>query len=431
MTTSHAPDFKAKSCWRLPDRDTWTVGLGITLGLASCSVGPWIIGGLVETHRFDIERASLTVTVEQMTMGAVMFVLAGNLHRLPRRSLIVIGVLLALISQVLSYLVVGFGPMAASRVLSGVAFAFIYSISTAFGAATRDPDRTFAVAQGMGQIATLALYPMIGIGSMIPGHKGVFIILAFFSLLLAVPFLALALRHQPAPVERGAHPKHPVALLSKTVIGVLAVMTVYSVATGGTWNFMERVAASVGLSGARLGSGLVVTSLIGTLGSVLANRLGTTYGRIWPLCGGLVMLGLATLWFMTANSSLQFWAAVSLWAFLFTFTTPYVFGLAAAADPSGRVVAATGTAYIIVSAAGTYVGAFVVAHFSMTVFGAIALTILAATAVHAAVISRMVAAARALTNDEALSSYEPICLDSCAHDEPKSAALSTASREAT
>lgn len=401
MTIVENVEPVTKSHWQWPDRDSWTVGLGITLGLASSGVGPWIVGGLVDTRRFDIEQASLMVTVEQMTMGVVMLVLAGILHRLPRRSLLAVGVALALLTQVFSYLLDSVAAMTALRVLSGVGFACIYSMSMALGAATRDPDRTFAVGQGMTQLGAIALNPMLGLGSELPGHKGVFVVVALFCAVLAAPFLALAFSHRAAPLKREGKTLHPVSLLSTTVLGVLAVMTIYSVATGGAWNFMERIALSVGLSGRHLGSGLIVTSVIGTLGSVLANRLGTTYGRAWPLCGGLAALGLATLWLMIPAAAWQFWTALSLWAFLFTFTTPFVFGLAAAADPSGRVVAATGTAFIIVSAAGVYFGAFIVAHLGLKVFGAVALAMLAATAVLAAWISRRVNAEALRPTDSA------------------------------
>ena len=381
--------------WQLPDRETWAVGIGVTLGLVSSGVGPWIVGGLVTTRHFDIEQASLMVTIEQMTMGVVMLVMAGSIHRLPRRPLLIVGVGLALLSQAASYTVEALPAMALSRALSGVGFAVIYALSTAQGAATRDPDRTFAAAQGGTQVAAMALNPLLGLGADLPSHKGVFIVIGAFSLLLAVPYLWLALKHRAVqPLHAPAATFSPISLRSGRVLGVLAVMTVYSIATGGAWNFMERIASGVGLGGAHLGTGLVISSIIGISGSVLANRLGVTFGRIAPLCGGLVALGLITFWFMTPASAWQFWMAVSLWAFLFTFTTPYVFGLAAAADPSGRVVAATGTAFIIVSAMGVYVGAFIVARCGLMVFGSVALAMLALTACIAAAVSRSVAAAQ-------------------------------------
>lgn len=376
--------------WKAPDRESWTVAIGIALGLLSGGVGPWITGGLIDTGQFDVQQAALMVTAEQMAMGAVMLALTGMMHRLPRRTLLALGVGLVLLTQAISFLINGFTLMIVSRMLSGVGFAFIYSLSMALGASTRDPDRTFAVGQGMTQVVAMALNPMLGFGAQIPGHKGVFAVLGAYSLLLSIPLMLLMLRRTPVSAEHARRRTLTVPIRSKAVIGVLTVMTIFSVATGATWNFMERVALGVGLAGPTLGTGLVVSSLIGTLGSVLANRLGTSFGRIGPLCGGLVALGLCTVWFMIPGSALYFWMAVSLWAFLLTFVTPYVFGLAAAADPSGRVVAATGTAYIIVSAAGVYVGAFTAKHFGMTLFSIAALIMLVITALIAAVVSRMV-----------------------------------------
>ena len=100
---------------QLRDRVTWTVALGITLGLASSSVGPWITGGLVETGRFGVQQASNMVTLEQITMGLVMMVLSGTVHLLPKRTLIVAGVVLILVTQLVSYAVDGVVAMGASR----------------------------------------------------------------------------------------------------------------------------------------------------------------------------------------------------------------------------------------------------------------------------------------------------------------------------
>jgi predicted MFS family arabinose efflux permease len=351
-------------------------------------VGPWITGGLVDTGHFDLQRASLMVTIEQMTMGAAMVLLAGTIHRMPRLPLLFAGVSLVITAQICSYLFGGFVTMAVSRMLSGLGFASIYALSTALGAGTDDPDRTFAFSQGLQQVAALALNPLLGFGAELPGHKGVFAVMAGYGLFLGIPLLLLAMRRRSivvSPVVRGpsADPKR-----SGKVLGVLTVATLYSLATGAVWNFMERVAVGVGLGGSKLGTGLMAASMIAMLGSVLATRLGTTYGRVAPLGGGLLALVPATMWFLLPPSAWQFWMSVSLWALLVTFITPYVFGLAAASDPGGRVVAGTGTIYIMVSAAGAYLGAYVVEQFGMREFSIVASIMIGITALVAAVVAR-------------------------------------------
>jgi hypothetical protein len=93
-----------------------------------------------------------------------------------------------------------------------------------------------------------------------------------------------------------------------------------------------------------------------------------------------------------SGSALQFWVMVSLWGFLLTFTTPYVFGLAAAADVSGRVAVATGTAYIIVFEAGISIAAHIVAHHGLTLFDTVPLALSALAALLSAIVSRMCSA---------------------------------------
>lgn len=347
-------------------------------------------GGLVDTGQFDLQRASLMVTIEQMTMGTAMVLLAGIVHRLPRLPLLFAGVGVVITTQISSYLFGGFATMTVSRMLSGVGFAFIYLLSTVLGASTDDPDRTFAFSQGLQQVAALALNPLLGFGAELPGHRGVFAVMAGYGLLLGIPLLLLSMRRLSVVVTPVARVPSARPMSFKRAIGVLTVATMYSLATGAVWNFMERVALGVGLGGSKLGTGLMAASMIATLGSVLATRLGTTYGRVAPLSGGLLALVPATVWFMLPPSALQFWMSVSVWALLVTFVTPYVFGLAAASDPGGRVVAATGAIYIIVSAAGAYLGANVIEHFGMRHFSFVASIMIAITALIAAVVAHRV-----------------------------------------
>ena len=369
--------------WR--DRITWTVALGITLGLASGSIGPWITGGLVDTGQFGIQQASNMVTLEQITMGVVMIVLSGTVHLLPKRSLIAAGVILILGTQVVSYAADGVAAMGVSRILSGVGFGVVYSIAIAWGAATAMPERSFAAGQALTQVGAMFLNPLLGFGSELPGHKGVFLALELFCVVLAVPFLLLALAHparQLVPAVAHGRRAETHAPVHRTIVaGVLTAMTLYSIGTAGLFNFLERVAGSVGLGGAKLGTGLVVGSVVGTAGSLLANRFGTRWGRLLPLCGGLVLLAGVSLWFLAVPDVWQFWVSIWLWAMLFSFVTPYVFGLAAAADPSGRVATATGTVYIIVSALGVSIAAFFVARHNTTYWGWVSLALLLITAV--------------------------------------------------
>jgi predicted MFS family arabinose efflux permease len=388
--------------------------------LLSTGVGPWITGGLVDTGQFDLQRASLMVTIEQLTMGTALVVLAGTVHRLPRLPLLFAGVAFVIVTQLSSYLFGGFAAMVVSRMFSGAGFAMIYSLSTALGASTQDPDRTFAWSQGLQQVAAFALNPLLGFGAELPGHRGVFAAMAGYCLFLGIPLLILTMDRNSAPNTRrlGVAPAsfaapavtspspaakspafsteaialHTQSTAFKKVFGVLALATLYSLATGAVWNFMERVAVSVGIGGTKLGTGLMGASLIAMLGSVLATRLGTTFGRVAPLSGGLLALVPATVWFMIPPSPWQFWMSVSLWALLVTFVTPYVFGLAAASDDTGRVVAATGSIYIIVSAAGAYVGACLVEHLGFRNFSFIAAFMLLVTAFVAALVARMVGA---------------------------------------
>ena len=68
------------------DRRTWVVGFGITLGNVAQSAVPWIVGGLMRSEGYEINRAGLMITAEVMAMGVLMLVTARFVHKMPRRA---------------------------------------------------------------------------------------------------------------------------------------------------------------------------------------------------------------------------------------------------------------------------------------------------------------------------------------------------------
>ncbi len=373
-----------------PDRVTWLVGLGTTLGLASQSATPWIVGALIDSAGLDVQQATLMSTAEMAAMGLVMVGLSPFIHRLPHKALTLSGAALALAAQALSAAAEGVWALAFWRVLSGVGFGVIYSTASAAGAAAASPARAYAAAGVISLLLGTLLNPALGFGSERFGHGGVFAGLSAYALALSLPLLAMPFRTERAkaspPTDApGAH--GPVRALS--ILAVMGVMGLFAIATNGVFVFVERVGAGVGLRGAELGSGMSVVSLIGAVGGVAAARIGTGRGVAAPLAFGLIAIGAVSFAFLVSGSPWAFWISFSLWVALYWFVYPYIFDLAVRVDPRGRVASATGSALILFGAAGSALAGAVSQRYGMQSFAILAFAGCSAAALAGIAVARL------------------------------------------
>lgn len=366
----------SKLPWRLIDRTTWIVGIGTTLALGTASAAPWIVGGLVDTGGLTIAEATSVVTIEQLAMGLVMIAIAPVLTRLPLRNATSAALIVVFAAQLLSAMVSGLVPIAATRALSGIALGVVYSAVSAVGATSAAPERTYAAAGSISLVFGVLLNPALGFGTEAGGYGGMFLALAAFCLILVVPLLVL-----PFPaLGSDAADVIPAPIRKHAALGVLLAMALFAIATNGVFVFVERIATGVGLSGIVLGTGLSVTSLLGALGGVIANRMGTRFGTVCPLVGALCAMGAASWAMMVVPSAAAFWIVLSLWLAIYWIVYAYLFGLAVAIDVTGRLAAATGSTLVLSGAAGSLFAGQVAARLSARDYGPMALALCVAAA---------------------------------------------------
>ena len=334
---------------RLPDRLTFAVGFATTIGLTGASAAPWIVDALVATHRFDIEQASRIEALEKAATGVALLLVSPIINRLSHRFLALTGVLLVVIAQLISTQMGDLPTLGAARVASGVGLGLIYGVASATGARAAEPDRTYAAAGVIQLLICVALNPILGFGSEMAGPRGIFIALAAWCVVLALPLFLTMPTDRVARSATGAGTKEPNASLSAVAVGgVLMIMALFSMANGAVYNFFAVIPNSFGLSGKELGFGLSIVSLVGTIGGLAANKLGMRWGRAVPLALGLVFTGSSGLALMLVQDRVQYYAAFSALLISFYFLNPYIFGLAAEVDPSGRLSSATASALMLV-----------------------------------------------------------------------------------
>ena len=355
------------------DRTTWLVGLGYTIGISGPSAAFWIVEALVKAGRFDLESASRMVALETAAMGAGMILVSPIIHRIAQRFGLMIGIGLVLLAQGLSLIADTPLSFGLGRMLSGLAFGLIFSIIAAAGSKAEKPEKTFAAAGAMQLVICSGLNPLLGYSSERFGTEGVLGALAVWCVILAIPVIAFAPRVHRSQNIKSISPTGGGNVRLLAVVGVLVVMTLFSMANGSVSNFMAVIPASFGLTGSTLGVGLSVVSLVGALGGVAANTLGTRIGRVIPLFVGLLVFGLSSLWVMQVQTPATYYAAYTTLVISYIFIQPYILGLAAAIDPKGRVASATASALIIVGAGAAWGAAAIATRYGFAAVGWIAL----------------------------------------------------------
>jgi predicted MFS family arabinose efflux permease len=358
----------------MPDRRTWVVGFGITLGNTAQSGIPWIVGSLVESAHLDIQQASLMVTVEVLTMGCVMLGASAFVHRLPKKAVLILATLLAIAAQIASIYVTQLGALAVVRALSGVGFGLVYSLASAIGAGAESPQRTYSAAGTIVLLLGVLINPMLGYGMQTFGAPGVFGGIIVLAVVLAVPLFLISFKaFQTSPVTAAgivteqAKPADRLDMLAAA--GVVLTMALMSAAVSGLYVFLERIASSVGLRGTALGAGMSVVSLIGASGGVIAIFVSKRVGNVLPLLIGLPLMGVIMLGLTMVKAQIPFWMLFSALTVMFWFLYPFIFGLGAQVDPKGRVASATGSGKILLASAGTALAGFLGANYGIQSYG--------------------------------------------------------------
>jgi predicted MFS family arabinose efflux permease len=391
---------------RVPDRRTLVVGLGITLGNTAQSAIPWIVGGLTDSEHLDLHQASLMVTSEVSAMGVTMLIASTVVHKMPRKLVFFVAAALAIAAQIASVGVKDPALLAMVRAASGVGFGLIYSIASAIGAGARAPARTYATAGTIALLLGVLIHPMLGYGLQHYGAEGVFGGIVILASVLSIPLLVLRFdRAEAAPTESAA-----VSGASETrwngstmlaAAGVVLTMALMSAAVSGLYVLLERIAKSVGLGGTALGAGMSVVSLLGASGGVWANLLSKKFGNARPLLIGLPLIGALLLGMTVVAAKFEFWAAFVGITIMFWFLYPFIFGLAAAVDPKGRVASATGSGKILLASGGTALAGYLGGTWGAAAYGVAALTICTLAMLVAAGVLRLLKTHRGAARAEA------------------------------
>jgi predicted MFS family arabinose efflux permease len=196
-----------------------------------------------------------------------------------------------------------------------------------------NPDRIFgfsiATQVGLGVIMLLVL-PSLGQSL---GVKGVLWPLAGLALIV-LPMLAWIPQRAAKPQDSAEAQS---SVKSGPAIVALIVLAIWCTGLGAVWIFLLQIGEAGGLSATSAGQAVAISSSIAIAGALTASALAGRGGRLLPVSIALLVQLVTILLLQGEMSFIRFTLTCAVFQTFWNFTGPYLMGMVAASDPTGRI----------------------------------------------------------------------------------------------
>jgi predicted MFS family arabinose efflux permease len=321
-----------------PPHAVIVLALANVAGLIDLVALPLWIGTLVQHGGLDYEHAGITVTLFLLGVVAASLWCAPRFERLPRRACAIGGYALSAACFLLAPQVTGWSALLALHLLAGIGTGS--GLSMAHGAMGRavNPHRLFAYAGTALRVFAVLFYALVPMLMARVGAPSLFI--AVGGMMACAAAAATAFPGAKAGVAEGGVPHAPrriPPLPWLMVIGVGCLALNQNI----MFSFLERIGIVRGFGREGVNGVLAAVGIINLFSAPLAGLLQRRLSVVGVALGaGVVQVALAVT--ITASGGfVPYAAAGSLYAFVMIFAHPFLFGLTARLDPSGRTNALT------------------------------------------------------------------------------------------
>lgn len=327
-------------------------------GALVTQMSPFMISGFMDGLKLSERDAGLVNSVEFLALALTAIVIAPVLPRLSNRRVSLAAVALALLAQGASIFSNSFASLVLLRGLAGIGEGALCAVSLSIVASrSTNPDRVYGYFQIVWALGSVPLFAIAGELTAAYAQRGILALIGGVTLALA-PFLLLI------PGERAKNGAATAEVApTSPLLGVmtLAAIMLYLTASAALYAFVAPLGYRAGLDTSAVGYALTVASLVGLVGAVAATVLNVRWGRAIPISAFCMAFTLFTLMICLWRNPIAYVVALAASVIIFYFSVPYMLGLAAALDRTGRWAAAACSAYLLGYAAGPLAGGAVIA----------------------------------------------------------------------
>lgn len=313
------------------------------IGLLSLLALPFLISAAITDLALNEAAAGYLLSAEFAFTMIASLIVAPIMGTAPRKTLAIIGGLIAIAANVISATVTDVYTLAIIRCIAGAGAGLCLACGNACVSSAKDPDR---VAGYMNVIfVALMIIVMIVFASTMAsyGLSGLYYAMA---ITMSVMLLLVLMMPQQVDTSDHAYHHHPddMKLFSAGAIFMIVAMLLFSARDTMGWAFVEQVGINVGYDGETLGLLFSLQAFIGLLGPLAAAIIGKRFGISVPVILGVIICGSATLGYVMGEASkTMYTVAVLMNAAAYFYALAYLTALAASLDKEGRIVAAAGS----------------------------------------------------------------------------------------
>ncbi|WP_075790941.1 MFS transporter [Massilia putida] len=347
-------------------RGTFALMLAHVAGLIDLVALPLWVGTLVQHYGLDFEHAGLTVTLFLLGAVGASVWSAPRFDRVPRRLCAAGGFAVSAAGLLMASRATAWPALVALHIVAGIGTGC--GLSMAHGAMGRsgNPHRLFALAGTALGVFAVVFYALVPRLMATAGSPSLFVVMA--GLMASAALASLGFPADQASGAGATRPSEPVRVPRAVwllVTGVACLALNQSI----IFSFLERIGMARGFGLDHVNSLLAAIGIVNLFPAPLSGFLQKRLPQVGVAIGAtLVQVGLAFT--ISSSSSFAPYAmAASFYAFVIIFAHPFVFGLTARLDPSGRTNALTPAMLMIGSALAPAIAGIVAQRFGFAGLG--------------------------------------------------------------
>lgn len=315
------------------------------IGLLSLLALPFLISALINDFNVNEATAGYIMSAEFAFTMIASLVVAPFMATAPRRTMAIIGAVVAIAANLFSASAISLEMLTASRCVAGIGAGLCLACGNACVSSAKDPDQ---VAGHMNVLFVALMIVVMLVFADVMGTSGLSGLYFAMAITMGVMLLLVLKMPQTANLtsaqDSAQHPVIDIKIFSGVGILMLVAMFLFSARDTMGWAFVEQVGTKVGYDGQTLGLIFSLQAFIGLVGPLIAAIIGKRFGIRLPVIIGIVSTGLVTLGYVLgAESKWVYTIAVLLNAAVYFYALAYMTALAASLDKGGRVAAASGS----------------------------------------------------------------------------------------
>tara|TARA_R110000868_G_scaffold17258_4_gene76093 strand:+ start:28537 stop:29634 length:1098 start_codon:yes stop_codon:yes gene_type:complete len=307
------------------------------LGDSIILIIPMLVSGWIVDRGFSEQQAGFLSSIEMCGLAAASVAGLYWLHRINWRKVAALALLGIIAGNVITLFINDYLLFASVRSLTGFCSGTLTALAWVAIAQTAQPERNFGFV-----ITAEVLFAAIALWSL-PylmqqwGVNSAYLLLIFFATVVFTGISQIPSDHYHADSDTTNTSHIPWRALL-----VLLGLSCFFGAQSAVWTYVERIGDYSGLSADSIGQSLSLSNAAAITGAFIPVLMGLRFGRLIPIGINLLAQLAALSIIMSKVDYLSYVIALSLFNFSWNFIIPYILGLLADIDSSGKAMVVSG-----------------------------------------------------------------------------------------